>query len=70
MFFEYKATWWNDMSNQEEEEHGILWADGYCTAAEKVYKAFKRDLISMYLQEWDMENLLTIDDIKEGFGLT
>lgn len=69
MFYEYKVTYWNEFDECDKEERGLVFADSYAEAAEKLYKDYGKELIDMYLQEWDTTNTVSLDEIKEGFKL-
>lgn len=69
MFYEYSVTYWNDYEEKDMKERGLVWANSYSEAADKVYQDFKKDLIDMYLQEWDSYNSISLDEIKRGFHL-
>ena len=69
MFYEYNVTYWNDYEEKDMKERGLVWANSYSEAADKVYQDFKKDLIDMYLQEWDSYNSISLDEIKAGFHL-
>ena len=69
MFYEYNVTYWNDYEEKDMKERGLVWANSYSEAADKVYQDFKKDLIDMYLQEWDSYNSISLDEIKIGFHL-
>ena len=69
MFYEFKATYWDDYNDCEKEDRGLVFAEDYAEAANKVKTDYGRELISMYLCEWDTCNTITVDEIKEGFKL-
>lgn len=67
MFFKYKATYFDEDYN-EQEDRGLVCGKNYSEAAEHVYEDYG-DLVSMYLMEWNVGNTVTLNEIKEGFGL-
>lgn len=69
MFYEFKATYWDDYDDCEKEDRGLVFAKDYSKAADKVSADYGHQLISVYLCEWDTGNTITVDEIKEGFKL-
>lgn len=69
MFYEFKVTYWDDFNDRDEQEQGLVWAEDYGEAAQKLKDDYGRELIDMYLQEWDTANTISLDEIKEGFHL-
>ena len=72
MFYEYKVKYIPEYTSDglTREECGLLDANSYREAAEKVSDVFQDTLIDMYLCGWDCDKLISIEDIKEGFNLT
>ena len=69
MFYEYKVTYWDEIYEKDKEERGLVWAEDYGKAATKVKEDYGKELIDMYLQEWDTANTISLDEIKDGFHL-
>lgn len=69
MFYEFKATYWDDYDDCEKEDRGLVFAKDYGKAAKKVSAAYGRNIISVYLCELDAYNTITVDEIKEEFKL-
>lgn len=69
MFYEFKATYWDEFNERDEEARGLVFAEDYSMAASKIKADYGKELISMYLCELDAANTITVDEIKEEFKL-
>ena len=69
MFYEFKATYWDEYTECEREERGLVFASTYGEAAERVRTDYGRELIGMYLSQWDTAHTISIEEIKKGFKL-
>ena len=70
MYYQYKVTFWDTYEEEDCKEEGLVYAKDYGEAATKVKNAYGKELIDMYLQEWDAYEVISLDEIKEGFKLT
>jgi hypothetical protein len=70
MYYQYKVTYYNDYDGKTVKDEGIVYAENYGDAATKVKDDYGNGLMDMYLQEWDSTRTLSLDEIKDGFGLT
>ena len=72
MFYEYKVTYIPEWDHEKpfSEERGLVYAESYREAADKVSDVFKDLLVDMYLCEWDCHKLISLEEIKQGFKLT
>ena len=64
--FKYQVDFWDEFNKISTTEQGLASATSYGEAAEKITSFYGKDNIySMYIEAW--ENILTIDEILEGF---
>ena len=64
--FKYQVCYWDEVDEATKTEHGLIAAEFYSEAAEKIVAYYgKANIVSMYLEEW--EGMLTTDEILEGF---
>lgn len=67
--FYYQIDFWDETDNKRRQESGILAADSYGKATERVARYYGADsissIISLYLEEW--EDILSEDRLLEGF---
>lgn len=69
MFYEYEVTYWDDFYEKEVKEKGLTHARTYGEATEKVFKDYDH-VIGIYISEWEYENTINVEEIKDGFELT
>lgn len=63
--FKYKANTWDEYEGRITTEIGLVSANTYGEACEKVIKCLGRDnVVDITLESW--ENLVTLEEIIEG----
>ena len=72
MFYKYKVGWYNSYDDKEEYSEGIVCANSYSSAAERVTYSYGKDnIFDMYLKEIvaedDDDYCLSKEDIDYAF---
>jgi hypothetical protein len=72
MIFKYRVNWYEEYTDTEKVEEGLVWADSYGQAANNVIADYGKDLvIDMYLKEIVMNtddvHCIAYDEIIQAF---
>lgn len=63
--FKYKVHVFNDMADKFKDETGLVAAEGYAEAIDKVIDYYgASNLVGVYLEKWD--DIFASDEIIEG----
>jgi hypothetical protein len=63
--FKYKVHVFDDMTDKFEDETGLVAADGYAEAIDKVIDYYgASNLVGVYLEKWD--DIFSGDEIIDG----
>ena len=68
--FEYRVNWYNDYEDKEIHAQGLVAANGYLEAVEKILHDYgEQNIIDLYLQALEDTNVIELDTIKRQFKL-
>ena len=68
--FEYHVNWYDDCGDKEIYAEGLVAADTYVDAAEKVLRDYgEESVIDLYLQALEDTSVIELETIKRQFKL-
>ena len=73
MFYKYKVTYYDNYKDEEIPDEGLVWAENYGDAANRVVSDYGHDnVIDVYLYEImiDGETCISVDEINYNFDKT